>query len=283
MKYFTLFTTLFLVQFTWTQSIYGSVSGGYQHIIQNSQPPSYIVNTYHQISIPWLWRQEDFSFTDATATELSFGHMLNEKIGYELTGAYLKPFDVNDNDEFTEREFSGQFFRMSAKIVLSVPIKKIDLYAKLGVNYAIGKLSYYQKFNYTGDLSLNYAESTLTYEYTNGSSLGYNLALGTNLNLNKRVSVFAEIYAIYQSFEPRTGRRTEQTANGVDILASADNPYFSEIQFGDESEWLYYNSEDKTQPQKLYKRNYSLGGLGIKVGIKFTLWEKKNEESVLPH
>jgi len=282
MKYLPFLFTLLLCQISWTQSIYGSVSGGYQRIIQVSQPPSYIVNTYHQIVNPWFWRLEDLSFSDALSTDLSFGHMLTNNIGYELTGSYFKPLTVTEDNGYTEHQFSGRFLRGSAKLVLSVPIKKFDLYSKLGVNYTVGKLFYFQRMYNKGELPLSFDESTLKYEYTDGSKLGYNFALGTSINFNDRLSVFAEIYAIYQSFEPGKGQRTEQTTDGVDEMQYGDDPYFSQVQFGDESEYYYWNSEDKSQPQKLYKRNYSLGGIGINLGIKFIIWAKKKEESGTP-
>lgn len=275
MQFLLFIITIILCQFSWAQHIYGSVSGGYQHIIQGSQPPSYIVNTYHQISNPWFWRLENLSFSDAVSSDISFGHMLTDNIGYELTGSYFKPLTVTEDDGYTERQFSGRFLRGSAKIILSVPIKKFELYTKLGVNYTSGSLFYYQRMYNKGDLPLSNDESTLKYEFSNGSRLGFNLALGTSYKINGRLSVFTEIYAISQSFEPSKGQRIEQTTDGVDEMQYSDDPYYSQVQYGDESEWYYYTSDDKSQPQKLYKRNYSLGGIGINLGIKVTLWSKK--------
>jgi hypothetical protein len=275
MKFLLFLNTLILCQFSWGQHIYGSVSVGFQRINQGSQPPSYIVNTYHQISNPWFWRLEDLSFSDAICSDLSFGHMLTYNIGYELSSSYFKPSTVAEDDGYTERQFSGRLLRGSAKFILSLPIKKFDLYSKLGVNYTVGKLFYYQRMYNKGELQLSFDETTLKYEYTGGSKLGYNLALGTSYNFNNWLSLFAEIYAIYQPFEPSKGQRIEQTIDGVDEMQYADDPYFSQVQFGDESEWYYYSSDDKSQPQKLYKRNYSLGGIGINLGIKFIIWSNK--------
>jgi hypothetical protein len=275
MKFLLFIITIILFQFSWAQHIYGSVSGGYQHINQGSQPPSFIVNTYHQISNPWFWRLENLSFSDAVSSDISFGHMLTDNIGYELTGSYFKPLTVIEDDGYTERQFSGRFLRGSAKIILSVPIKKFELYTKLGVNYTSGSLFYSQRMYNKGDLPLSNDESTLKYEFTNGSRLGFNLALGTSYKINGRLSVFTEVYAISQSFEPSKGQRIEQTTDGVDEMQYSDDPYYSQVQYGDESEWYYYTSDDKSQPQKLYKRNYSLGGIGINLGIKVTLWSKK--------
>lgn len=275
MKFLLFSIALLLFQFSWAQHIYGSISVGYQRINQASQAPSFIVNTYHQISYPWFWRLEDLSFSDAINSDLSFGHMLTDNIGYELTGSYFKPFTVIENDGYVERQFSGRFFRGNAKLILSVPVEKFDVYTKLGVNYTVGKLFYNQRMYNKGELPLSFDESTLMYEYTDGSKLGYNLALGTSYNFNQWLSVFAEIFAIYQPFEPSKGRLIEQITDGVDEMQYTQDPYFSQVQFGDASEYYYYTSDDTSQPQKLYKRNYSLGGIGINLGIKFKLWSKK--------
>jgi hypothetical protein len=282
MNYVLFLVALILCQVSWAQSIYGAISGGYQRILQEAQPPSYIVNTYHQIVNPWFWRLEDLSFKDAFRTDLSFGHMLTDNIGYELTGSYFKPLTVTEDNGYTEHQLSGQFFRGNAKLVLSVPMKQFDLYSKLGVNYTMGKLVYFQRMYNKGELPLSFDASTLKYEYSNGSVLGYNFALGTSFNVHDRVSLFGEVHAVYQAFEPSKGRRTEQTIDGVDQMQYGDDPYFSQVQFGDESEQYYWNSEDTSEPQKLYKRNYSLGGIGVNVGIQFTLWAKKKEESATP-
>ena len=278
MKYASLLVVVFLFQRAYSQSIYSSISGGYQRIVQNSQAPSNIVNTYHQISNPWFWREENVRFTDAMNVDLSFGHFLNKHFGYEISGSYLKPFARSENDGYTRHTLSGQFYRVSAKIILLVPFKKVDVYSKLGINYAAGIMHYSQAFKNNGALPLGFEESTLAYAYTNGGSLGFHLALGTNLHVNKRIAFFAEMSAIYQSFEPSSGRMTEYTVDGVDQLSYLHDPYFSQIEFGDQSEAYYWNSNDKSQPQKLYKRNYALGGLGITLGVKYVLWTKKKEE-----
>ena len=276
MKYLTALITLFIVYVSFGQNMYGSVSGGYQRIIQSSQPSSYIVNTIHQISFPWFTRYEDPSFSQAVNTDLSFGHLITKNIGYELTGSYLKPLTAIEDDGFTERQLSGRFFRASFKVVLSIPIKRFDLYAKLGVDYATGKLYYFQRLYNKGESPLGFDESTLKYEYTSGARFGYNLALGTSFNFSEKLSVFTEIYAIYQSFEPSKGKRIDHTVDGESQMYYGNDPYSSTIQFGDENN-SYYHSDDMSQPQKLYKRSYSLGGIGITLGVKFLLFVKEKE------
>lgn len=63
--------------------------------------------------------------------------------------------------------------------------------------------------------------------------------------------------------------------NGNDLLANNDfEPYYSLIDFGNESEWLYYNSPDQSKPQKLFAHSYALGGLDFSVGFSYKLWSR---------
>lgn len=78
---------------------------------------------------------------------------------------------------------------------------------------------------------------------------------------------------------PTLGKMVEFTSDGIDVIANVNvEPYYSEIEFGEVSEWQYWSAEDKSQPQKLYSRSYSLGGLGLTLGVRFVLWKKSEED-----
>lgn len=283
MKYVILLSILTSSLFSWSQNIYGSISGGYLFNSNNDQPPSFIVNSYHQISLPWFWRQEDYSFKNSLHADLSFGHMLTENIGYELSGGYLKPMSVSDNSDYGKRIMTGDFYQASAKVVLSIPMKKFDFYTKLGVNMANGKMTYLQTIEYANVNSSGIPETLLEYEYKGPVSFGFNGAFGIDVPISKKVSFFTEVCFLSQSFSPKSGKISRFLSNGTDYLANYNyDPYYSQIEFGDESEWYLWTSEDTNQPQKLYKRSYSLGGYRLTFGFKFTFWTKKKYGSEFP-
>ena len=263
--------------FSWSQQIYGSLSGGYLFSSQIEQPPSYIVNTIHQISYPWYWREENFAFKSAMRADLSFGHMITDNIGYELTGSYLKPQSVSDNSDYGKRILSGDFFQSSLKIVLNIPFKKFDLYSKVGLNLAFGKIKYFQSLDNIPTTS-QVGESILIYEYNESVSLGFNAALGINFHLNRRFSIFSELIFVSQTYSPKKGQIVKFFDDTNPVIISGYKPYNSQIEFGKESEWYYFTSADNSVPQKLYKRSYALGGYGLTIGIKFIIWTKKNNE-----
>jgi hypothetical protein len=276
MKNILLFLTLSTSLFSKAQHIYGSISGGYLLNASNNQAPSYIVNTYHQISLPWFWRQENYAFKNSLHTDLNFGHLITEQIGYELSFSYLKPNSVSDNFSFGQKIMSGAFFQSAAKLILSVPLKKFDLYAKLGLNIVKGNMSYLQTIEDGNFNSLGTSTASLTYTYTSPVSLGYNGAIGVNVPVSKRFSFFTEVRYFNQTFSPKMGKMTSFSYNGSDLLANNDfQPYYAQIEFGSESEWLNYNSTDNSKPQKLYARSYALGGLDFTVGLKYLLWSRR--------
>lgn len=279
MKYLLIFITFTTSLFSWSQQIYGSLSGGYLFSSQIEQPPSYIVNTIHQISYPWFWREENFAFKSAVHADLSFGQMITDNIGYDLSGSYLKPQSVSDNSEYGKRILSGDFFQSSLKIVLNLPFKKFDLYSKIGVNMAFGKLNYYQTFLDNIPTTSQVGESILTYQYEENVSLGFNGALGLNFKLNKHLSIFSEITFISQTYSPKKGEIIEFFDGTNQVNFAESKPYYNQIEFGEESEWYYYNSVDNSVPQKLYKRSYALGGCGLTLGIKFIIWSKNKDDN----
>jgi hypothetical protein len=151
--------------FSWSQYIYGSISSGYQLNSRIDQAPSYLVNTFHQVTLPWLWSQENFAFKSSSLAELHLGHMLTPRIGYELTGAYLKPMAVANNPDFGQKIMTGDFYQAAAKLVVAIPIKQFELYTKLGLNIANGRIAYLQTIEDGNFNAFGIAEAVLNYTY----------------------------------------------------------------------------------------------------------------------
>ena len=174
---------------------------------------------------------------------------------------------------------TGSFIQTSGKIIVSIPMKKFDIYTKLGLNMATGKMTYLQTIEDGNFNSSGISEASLEYEYKGPLFLGFNGALGMNVPISKKLSFFSELVFFNQVFSPKNGKMIGYSINGTDQLAQNDyDPYYSEIEFGDDSEWYYWNSDDTSQSQKLYKHSYSLGGYGLTVGFKFILWKKNESE-----
>ena len=278
MKTILIFTTILLFQPCWAQRrLYGSAAIGYQSILNQDQPPSFIVNTYHQISNPWFWGEENPEFQHMLTSDLTLGWQFRNQLGIEVTGSYLKPQRITENyGDYLDKQFKGDFWRINPKLVVALPIKKLDLCMKMGPLIGSGKMEFYQRFQNDGSWNLGYQEAEMTYEYTQPVSLGFSSSICFSKRILNNLELFTEIQFNYQTISPTKGKLTMFKLDGKEQSKASFDAYSSQIQFGDESEWYYWHSEDSSQPQKLYKRTYSLTGFALTVGCKFTIWRKRD-------
>ena len=267
-----------LFQTAHAQQIYGSLSGGYQIILQQDQPPSYMINSHHGITSPWFWRKEKLAFKQISIAKLKFGYELNERLGIEFSGSFLNASKVQEVTLHTSHTLQGSFWRLTPSFVLNLPTESLDFYARIGVGLTGGKIRYNQLYN--SDYPANsFTENTLEYEYTGPISVGFNTSLGTRKRINKNIILFAEIEFIYQNFSPDKGYTTRYEFDGQDQLALYDyGRRDTEIEFGEEQALSGYHIKDENIPEKLYKRNYSLSGFAFNIGIRFDLWSKNDDK-----
>ena len=121
MKLLTFLFVIGMSLISHSQSIYGSISSTYSIIPQNNQQAaSEIINTYHHISLPGFLRYENYSFKQVLKLTLSFGYIITNNIGFELSGAYLKSNSVSDNDEIINITFRGNIFKTSYKFIVNI-------------------------------------------------------------------------------------------------------------------------------------------------------------------
>jgi hypothetical protein len=281
MKYIFFLSIFVLHQFTWSQKLIGSFSAGYHYVLPNEQSLSFIVNSFHQVSNPWFWNLEDYSFKQLLSLDISLGYEFHNNLGLEITGSYLQPIRLHSNDEFTTRTFEAKFWRINPKLSLKLPFKKCIVYSKIGLAIGSGEISYKQSFKNNGNWNLGFNEAMLKYEYAGPISFGFTGSIGINKSVSPRIAIFSEIQFSSQNFSPSKGKMTEYKIDGYDELTTNEfETYHSEIEFGDQSESYTLNPTDKNQAQKLYKHTYSLNGIGISIGVFVTLWEKKKVEEL---
>lgn len=273
MKYSLILILFLLGNYSLSQNFYASVSGGYQFVQQAEQPESFVIHTHHFMQLPAFWRKESLGFNSVSNVDLSIGHMLNRNLGYEVSFGYLKPIDVVEDDGFAIRTLSGNFWRINPKLVLSVERGKWSFNSKLGFIWSRGDINYSQG---------GQEQIAINYQYSGGESFGFTGSFGVERKVSNRFSLFAELRGVSQSFSPNSGLMTEYNIGDQDQFEVYNfDTYELEIEFGDETEenWWQPVDGDGSQPQKLYRRNFSLGGYGINLGVKFILWSKKKEEN----
>ncbi len=274
MKIISIICSFLFVFTTWSQHMYSSLSAGYLYSSPVNQAPDIMINSIHLVSFPWFVRMEDLSFKNNTHADLSFGHFITKNFGYEISGSYLKPMNVVDQQYSTTYTLSGNFYQASAKILLSVPFKKMEVYTKLGATVASGKMTYHQRYYEPSSPTMPIDEATMTYEYTQDVSVGFSGAFGINIPVSKRFSFYSELTYLNQVFSPTKGNMTAHTVDGEDQMHFYSDPYYSQIDFGDDANYHLMNGNN-SEAQKLHLRNYSIGGIGLTVGARFIIWNKK--------
>jgi hypothetical protein len=276
---FTGFVFLMIFQHYFSQSVYGIITGGYHHVIPSKQLPSYIVNTYFQVTDPWFWREENLSLERFATIETSLGYRLNDDLSIEVLGSYIRGLrSVNHettNNWRYKSEFSGNAFRISPKVSMNVFSKfRTQLYVKLGGVFDWAKFYYHQTVFNDGLDYLSIKEGSVSYCYSKSLSFGLSADIGVRIKLTDRVSIVGELSFVRQSHSPAKGELIKYTIDGNSKLAGfSEIPYYSQIEFSDRSEWFYCTSSDKGKPQKLYQREYSLNSVGLKVGLEFVIWK----------
>lgn len=288
MKLLVTFSLTLLIAPVFSQNIYGSISGGIQNIIPIDEINAPMVNTiYNMTQVNYSSTQPKKSFRHLYSADINFGHMIHKNIGYELSTSYLRPTNYyneliaynNETSEaselptFIKDRHSGHLFRFNPKVVLNTDFNKISMYMKLGLSAIMGKLQYHQYT--TSDASrFTDARTSMIYEYEGNVSFGFNGCFGVSKKLNDNIALFMEITAAHQNFSPTFGQKTHHTSAGTDMTTFGAIPYYDEIVYGDEYETSWNSIESNNNPQKFYKRNYSLSGYGITIGMMFTLWKK---------
>jgi len=271
---------LCLIQNVNSQRLYGSLTAGYQYILSQDQPPTYIINSHHQITSPWFWRRESLSFKNSLTAKLKIGYELNDIFGLELSGSYFNTSIEQNSSVSTRHVLKGGFWRITPSFVVNVPYEAIDFYTRIGVSMIGGKIRYRQFFQLDSPAN-SFSKNTLGYEYTGPISIGFNGSVGIRKRINKLISLIVEIEFIYQNFSPNKGHTKSYEFDGEDQLASYEYPRVdTEIDFGEEQAFAGYQIQDKNVPEKLYRRNYSLSGFAFNIGIRFELWSKSESEEV---
>lgn len=198
------------------------------------------------------------------------GYMFNKHIGAEIGISYLwgKTFEARNHSELTNEKYtlSSNMLRLLPSIVLQIGLEKFNPYAKFGVVFGIGNVSYTSEDYYV-------AQTTET-KYYGGMAFGINAVIGTDFRLNDRFSLFGEINTMNMSYGPTKNEITEATENGQDILPNL-RVYDKEVEYVDSYVKKPYNPNnpepDYNQPRQEMKFKLPFGSIGLNIGLKINL------------
>jgi hypothetical protein len=274
MKSLLLTIFLFASLFSWSQTFYGSISGGYQFGVGKQNMEHHSVSEFIDPYTPWPWEKVDLSLGQGTLTNGIIGYDLNQSYGLTLSGSYLfgTEFSSKTSNNLTvERKLSASMVRINPSFRMYAGQNRFRTYADIGFILGIGKINFNLK-NFTVDTTI----LEYTYVYDGGLSYGASARFGMEYQVSKRLRVFSEFQFISQAYAPTNGHLTKYIVNNQDNTSTLQQSQGnSEIVFVDAMQSDPTVSPSPNEPQIRAKHSYPFHSYGLNVGVKYILWEKE--------
>lgn len=271
-----LFLSLLLAPlFSWSQAIYGSLSGGYQFGVGKQNLEHHAVSDIVDSYSPWHWQQVDLSLGKGVQTNFTLGYDFKQYYGVSITGSYL--FGAEFSSKTTsasgmtyERKLSANMVRINPSFRMYVGENRFRTYAEIGFILGVGKINLTNSVNVIDTILQEY-----NYLYDGGVSFGANARFGLEFNLSKRLRFFGEFNFNSQAYAPQKGHLTKYVNMNVDMTET----YKHDIIFVDHLDSDPTIVVVPNEPVVRAKHSYPFHSYGLTIGVKYTLWEKKKEES----
>jgi hypothetical protein len=265
---------LFAALFSWSQSFYGSLSGGYQFGVGKQNMEHHSVSEFIDPYTPWTWEKVDLSLGQGVLTNGIIGYDLNQSYGLTLSGSYLfgTEFSSKTSNNLTvERKLSASMVRINPSVRMYAGQNRFRTYADIGFILGIGKINFNLK-NATVDTTI----LEYSYVYDGGLSYGASARFGMEYQVSKRLRVFSEFQFISQAYAPTNGHLTKYIVNNQDNTSTLQQSQGnSEIVFVDAMQSDPTVSPSPNEPQIRAKHSYPFHSYGLNVGVKYILWEKE--------
>jgi hypothetical protein len=208
---------------------------------------------------------------------LAAGYKLNEHFGFELGVDYFYGFPLKQHMDqaytyysTNDSKWRGQMLSIVPAFVLSLPLKKVNPYARLGLKLGVMNSVVYedhQAFS-TSVKATAFTDIQSKSKEFGGIAIGAQGAVGTDLVLSSLISLFVEIQVDGISYSPTHGKNTEYIQDGVDVMSSRP---VKQKEWEYKKEIAYPNTIPDDQPNQLMKKNYYFGNVGMLVGVKIKL------------
>jgi len=276
MKSILLSVLLFASLSSWSQTFYGSLSGGYQFGIGKQNMEHHSISEFIDPNTPWPWEKVDLSLGQGILTNGIIGYDLNQSYGLTLSGSYLfgAEFSSKTSNNLTvERKLSASMVRINPSFRMYVSQNKFKTYADIGFILGIGKINFNLKNSTVDATILEYS-----YVYDGGLSYGASARFGMEYQVSKRLRVFGEFQFISQAYAPTKGYLTKYIVNNEDVTESFQQNASANVIFVDAIKSDPSVSPSPNEPQIRARHSYPFHSYGLNVGVKYILWEKEKEE-----
>jgi hypothetical protein len=278
MKSILLSVLLFASLSSWSQTFYGSLSGGYQFGVGKQNMEHHSVSEFIDPNTPWPWEKVDLSLGQGILTNGIIGYDLNQSYGLTLSGSYLfgAEFSSKTSNNLTvERKLSASMIRINPSFRMYVSQNKFKTYADIGFILGIGKINFNLKNSTVDATILEYS-----YVYDGGLSYGASARFGMEYQVSKRLRVFGEFQFISQAYAPTKGYLTKYIVNNEDVTESFQQNASANVIFVDAIQSDPSVSPSPNEPQIRTRHSYPFHSFGLNVGVKFILWDKEKEETI---
>lgn len=278
MKSLLLSVLLFASLSFWSQTFYGSISGGYQFGVGKQNMEHHSVSEFIDPNTPWPWEKVDLSLGQGILTNGIIGYDLNQSYGLILSGSYLfgAEFSSKTNNNLSvERKLSASMVRINPSFRMYVGQNRFRTYADIGFILGIGKINFNLKNSTVDATILEYS-----YVYDGGLSYGASARFGVEYQVSKKCLIFGEFNFISQAYAPTKGYLTKYIVNNEDVTESFQQNASANVVFVDAIQSDPSVSPTPNEPQIRARHSYPFHSFGLNVGVKYILWDKEKEETI---
>lgn len=220
-----------------------------------------------------------YQFSENFALDIQTDYLFGAAFTNESTDQYTDNFGGDTYSESYDfnSNYSAKMLRINPAVVFEVSKNKLSPYARLGVVLGMGQISGSYGYNYTesypdfmGGQETYTSSMEVDSKVSGGLSIGASAELGLKVAINEKLSFIGGIKMNGMSFAPTRGEITRFTMDGVDITSQLTTSE-RETEFVNEIDNSSSNQQDENKPSKELKSFYALSGVGLSVGIRFSL------------
>jgi hypothetical protein len=203
---------------------------------------------------------------------VSIGYNFRKYFGFDLGFNYFNGIKVKSETIYPDLHLDNKTMAIMYSIVpaltFNILLKKVEPYARFGMIIGVKTQV---KYEMHGELSSNYSHIDGKTEDYGGTPVGCQVALGTDVILNRFISFFLEARMDAITYSPEHGKLYEFKFNNEDHLWEFTTK---------EKKVNYVNSIDYNKeipddsPDQRLKFTVPLNNLALLIGIKFYLFKE---------
>jgi len=211
-----------------------------------------------------------YKFSQNFIFDLGGWYLIGNKYTTSDISRYLSDVSTNWADSDVYHSHARGFF-LNPSLVFSAGFGKAAPYGRFGIVFGFPQLNQSESYFYNGDGTSTYDRSWV---YKKGVAVGYQAAIGMNWKLSDKIDIYTEVNIINMTWYAKQSELTKDIHNGQDDLP---NMTVSQKQTDYVKTLDPYAAYDATKPSRQLREGTPLSSVSANVGIRFTLFQKKNE------